>query len=118
MGLYQLVQEKRREIRERAAMKNIDTYAVQGPGAFQTEELIQAWFLRHLQIIGAANRFWSQSLKDSHAAIPRSKIIGMGPSSVHDYFDLDLPLVWNVAERELPELQKPVTVIFTELEGS
>jgi uncharacterized protein with HEPN domain len=37
-----------------AAMEQIEKYAVQGPAAFQTDELIQAWFLRHLQIIGEA----------------------------------------------------------------
>jgi uncharacterized protein with HEPN domain len=34
---------------------------------------------------------------------------------VHDYFDIDLPLVWNVVERELPELKKNITAIFNEL---
>ena len=89
-----------------AAMEHIEKYAVQGPAAFKTDELIQAWFLRHLQIIGEACRSLSESLKNSHPAIPWSKIIGMRHILVHDYFDIDLPLVWNVVERELPELKK------------
>ena len=74
-----------------AAIEHIDKYAVQGPAAFQTDELIQAWFLRHLQIIG------------------------MRHILVHDYFDIDLPLVCNVVERELPELKKQVTAVLNEL---
>ena len=98
-----------------AAIEHIDKYTVQGPAAFQTDELIQAWFLRHLQIIGEACRSLSESLKNSHPAIPWSKIIGMRHILVHDYFDIDLPLVWNAVERELPELKKQVTAILNKL---
>jgi uncharacterized protein with HEPN domain len=31
---------------------------------------------------------------------------------------IDLPLVWNMVERELPELKKQVTAILNELGGS
>jgi uncharacterized protein with HEPN domain len=34
---------------------------------------------------------------------------------VHDYFGIDLPLVWNVVERELPVLKKYLTAISKEL---
>jgi uncharacterized protein with HEPN domain len=101
-----------------AAIDHIDQYAVQGPSRFQADELIQAWFLRHLQIIGEACRSLSESLKNSHPAVPWSKIIGMRHILVHDYFDIDLPLVWNVVARELPQLRQQVTAILKTLEGN
>ena len=36
------------------AIEYIEKYAVKGRTAFEAEELIQVWFLRHLQIIGGA----------------------------------------------------------------
>ena len=99
------------------AMGHIEKYAVKGQTAFEADELIQVWFLRHLQIIGEASRSLSSSLKDSHPEIPWAKIIGMRHILVHDYFGIDLPLVWNVVERELPDLKKRLTVIIHGLGG-
>ncbi|MHB9072977.1 MAG: HepT-like ribonuclease domain-containing protein [Desulfobaccales bacterium] len=97
------------------AIEHIEKYAVKGRTAFEAEELIQVWFLRHLQIIGEASRTMSSSLKDIHPEIPWAKIIGMCHILVHDYFGIDLPLVWNVVERELPDLKKHLTAIIREL---
>jgi uncharacterized protein with HEPN domain len=36
---------------------------------------------------------------------------------VHDYFGIDLPLVWNVVERELPDLKQRLTNIIQGLGG-
>lgn len=105
--------ERLRDVLE--AIEHIEKYVVKGPTAFQSDELIQAWFLRHLQIIGEACRSLSASVKDSHPEIPWSKIIGMRHILVHDYFDIDLPLVWNVVEREIPGLKRSLIVILKEL---
>jgi uncharacterized protein with HEPN domain len=35
---------------------NIERYAARGRQAFESDELIQNWFVRHLQIIGEAIR--------------------------------------------------------------
>ncbi|MGB8992579.1 MAG: DUF86 domain-containing protein [Desulfobaccales bacterium] len=105
--------ERLRDILE--AIEHIGKYVAKGRTAFQADELIQAWFLRHLQIIGEACRSLSASVRNRHPEIPWSKIIGMRHILVHDYFDIDLPPVWNVVERELPELKKHVTAILNEL---
>jgi uncharacterized protein with HEPN domain len=100
------------------AIGHIEKYAIKGQVAFETEELIQVWFLRHLQIIGEASRALSSSLKDNHPEIPWVKIIAMRHILVHDYFGIDLPLVWNVVERELPDLKERVNAVLEELGGA
>jgi uncharacterized protein with HEPN domain len=97
------------------AIEHIEKYAVKGRTVFEAEELIQVWFLRHLQIIGEASRALSSDLKDNHPEIPWAKIIGMRHILMHDYFGIDLPLVWNVVERELPDLKKHLTAIILDL---
>ena len=46
--------ERIRDILE--AIGRIERYATRGREAFEKDELIQSWFLRHLQIIGEASR--------------------------------------------------------------
>jgi uncharacterized protein with HEPN domain len=86
--------ERLRDILE--AIEHIEKYAAKGRTAFEAAELIQVWFLRHLQIIGEASRGLSTGLEDSHPEIPWGNIISMRHILVHDYFGIDLPLVWNV----------------------
>ena len=45
-------QERLRDILE--AIDHIERYAIQGRKAFEENELIQNWFIRHLLIIGEA----------------------------------------------------------------
>jgi uncharacterized protein with HEPN domain len=105
--------ERLRDIIE--AIEHIEYYAARGSTAFQSDELIQSWFLRHLQIIGEAARSLSATLKDRHPEIPWSKIIGVRHILVHDYFNIDLVLVWNVVEKELPGLKNKIVNIINQL---
>lgn len=52
-----------------------------------------------MQIIGEAARALSSDLKDQHPEMPWSKIIGMRNILVHDYFGIDVDVVWAVVER-------------------
>jgi uncharacterized protein with HEPN domain len=63
------------------AIEHIERYAAKGRSAFQTDELIQTWFLGHLQIIGEASRALSECVKSSHLEIPWSTIIRYAPYS-------------------------------------
>ena len=99
------------------AIELIEKYASKGRTAFEQDELIQTWFLRHLQIIGEASRALSDNIRDSHTEIPWAKIIGMRHILVHNYFEIDLPIVWNAVELELPELKGKVTAILQEMGG-
>lgn len=77
------------------AIEHIEKYAAQGSVAFEQNELIQIWFLQHLQIIGEASRSLSPDIRASHPEVSWAKIIGMRNILVHHYFEIDLPVVWN-----------------------
>ena len=93
------------------AVTQIDKYAVRGRAAFEAEELIQNWTVRHLQIIGEACRGISERFRQEHPEIPWSKIIGMRHILVHDYFGIDVDVVWSVVEHDLPPLKRQVQAI-------
>lgn len=104
--------ERLRDILE--AIANIERYALRGREAFENDELIQNWFVRHLQIIGEAARALPQETRDRAPDVPWSKIVGMRHIVVHDYFAVDTEIVWDVIERDLPDLRRKVEGILRE----
>src|SRR3970040_1911160 len=87
------------------AIANIERYAVRGRQAFESDELIQNWFVRHLQIIGEAAYAIPKELRDQRSDIPWNEIIGMRHILVHDYFVIDIDIVWDAVDRDLPDLK-------------
>ena len=95
--------EKLQDILE--AIERIDRYALQGRLAFEQNELIQVWFIQNLQIIGEACRSLSTTIREQYPDIPWTKIIGMRNILTHNYFEIDLNIVWLVVEQDLPGLK-------------
>ena len=98
--------ERLLDIRE--AIENIQKYAARGKDAFRKDELIQTWVLHHIQILGEAASRISDEFQEEHPDIPWFKIIGMRNILVHDYFHIDIDVVWSVVENDLPALYDKV----------
>lgn len=112
-----------RDSRERlqdilTAISHIERYALQGRQSFENDELIQNWFVRHLQIIGEAARALPPELRDQAPDVPWPKIVGMRHILVHHYFAIDTELVWAVVERDLPQLKQAIQVLLATLGNS
>ena len=97
------------------AIDRIEKYAHRGRSAFDSDELIQSWIVRHLQIIGEAARALSPATHDLDPTIPWSKIIGMRHILVHDYFGIDTQIVWTVVESDLSQLKKQMQAILKQI---
>jgi uncharacterized protein with HEPN domain len=107
--------ERLRDILE--AIDRVERYASRGRAAFEQDELVQIWILRHLQIIGEAARAVPEDVRTVAPEIPWAKIAGMRHVLVHDYFGIDLDLVWIAVERDLPELKAAATRVLAVLES-
>ncbi len=97
------------------AIERIEKYAIQDREAFEENELIQTWFVQHLQIIGEASRVLSTVIRDENPEVSCSQIIGMRNILTHNYFEIDLDIVWLVVERELPKLKPQIEAILQSL---
>ncbi|MFZ5453958.1 MAG: DUF86 domain-containing protein [Thermodesulfobacteriota bacterium] len=93
------------------AIERIEKYTGQGRDKFDADELVQTWVIRHLQILGEAARKLPPEIKERHPEIPWSKIIGMRHILTHDYFDIDVEVVWAAVENDLPELKRQIEAI-------
>lgn len=87
------------------AIAKIEKYASRGHDLFESDELIQNWILRHIQIIGEAARGVSADLKAAHLDVEWVKIAGMRNILVHDYFGINTALVWDTVVNDLPNLK-------------
>lgn len=97
------------------AIGRIERYSKRGRQAFDGDELIQSWFVRHLQILGEAARALPQEVRDQAPRVPWTKIVGMRHILVHDYFGIDTEAVWEAVERDLPSLKREMEVLLKKL---
>ncbi|MDB5038133.1 MAG: Nucleotidyltransferase [Bacteriovoracaceae bacterium] len=90
------------------AILQIRKYSNRGREAFKSDELIQNWMVRHLQVIGEAASKLSIEIKTKHTEVPWREIIGMRHVLVHDYFEIDVERVWKVIEHDLDRLNSHI----------
>ncbi len=90
------------------AIRRVGEYTAGGKESFLATPLVQDAVVRNLEIIGEAVKKLSESAKASHPAIPWKAIAGMRDKVIHEYFGVNLKLVWEVVERDLPALQKVI----------
>ena len=84
---------------------------------FFQSELIQNAVVYNIGIIGEAAGQVSNWLKESHPEVPWQQITSMRNRLVHEYFNVNLNLVWEVVERDIPLLKAQVEAILEELES-
>lgn len=99
--------ERLRHILE--AIERIEKYAQRGEDAFRRDELVQTWIVHHLQVVGEAARGVSPDFRERHSDVPWKSVVGMRDVLVHDYFGLDVDIVWRVVTNELPDLKRRVS---------
>lgn len=78
---------------------------------------LQDMIVRRIEIIGEAVKNLPDDLKREHPQIPWRDIAGLRDIVVHQYFGLDLELIWDVVERDIPQLKPEILRIRDELRG-
>jgi uncharacterized protein with HEPN domain len=73
------------------------------------ERLIQDGVVRQLEIIGEASRNLSSEFREQQAEIPWRQIIGLRNRVIHAYFEINLTIIWEVIQNDLPSLKKKLT---------
>ena len=98
------------------AIAKIEKYAVQGKETFFADELVQTWILFHLQTIGEASRAMSEQTRELYSDLNWQDIIDFRNLVVHEYFRVDLGVVWHIVQNELPMLKEQVLLMLSEVE--
>jgi uncharacterized protein with HEPN domain len=93
------------------SINQISEYTKEGREVFFSSRLIQDAVIRNLEIVGEATKQLASDVKAKQPLIPWKQIAGMRDMLIHDYFGVDLNIVWGVVENRLPELEKAVKVL-------
>ncbi len=81
---------------------------------FRSDSLVQDAVIRNLEVIGEASRNIERAAPEFAAAqpgLPLGAAWEMRNVLAHGYFKVDLSIVWNTIERDLPLLQAKVREI-------
>ncbi len=68
---------------------------------FQTSKLIQSAVMREVQVIGEAARMISAEARAQHPEIAWQEIVGMRNRIIHEYFSVDLDILWNTVQYDI-----------------
>ena len=74
----------------------ISMFAEQGREAFIKDVLVQSAILHRLALLGEACRAVSAEVREAHPEIPWAQIVAFRNVVVHEYFGVDLELVWAI----------------------
>jgi uncharacterized protein with HEPN domain len=83
--------------------------------SFQSDEKTTDAVVRNLEIIGEAAGRLPEDFTDRHSEIEWIKIIGLRNRIVHEYFGVDLQIIWQILKKDLPAFKAFLGQIRSEL---
>jgi len=78
---------------------------------FHNKLQVQDAVIGRLEIIGEAVKNIPGAFRNKYPDIPWPKIAGMRDILIHNYFGVDINLVWNIVVKELPKLKKEIEIM-------
>ena len=79
---------------------------------FESNYLLQDGLVRKLEIMGEATKGLSEDLRDANPYVPWRKMMGIRDRIVHQYFRVDLDIIWQTVTNDIPELERLITPIY------
>ena len=71
---------------------------------FLSNRMVQDAVIRQFEIIGEATKNLSDAFRDNHPAIPWKDLAGFRDKLIHQYFGVDLAMVWQSVVDDVPML--------------
>ncbi|MEE9294799.1 MAG: DUF86 domain-containing protein [Phycisphaerae bacterium] len=74
--------------------------------AFATDDRTVDAVVRNLEVLGEAAKGIPDEFRQSHPAIPWKRISGLRDVLIHEYFGIDLDIVWDIVQNKTPPLER------------
>ncbi len=74
--------------------------------AFDQDDRTIDAVVRNLQIVGEAAKAIPESVRAAYPNVEWKKIAGLRDILAHQYFEVDLDIIWDVLQNKLPELDR------------
>jgi len=79
--------------------------------AFSNDQKSVDAVVRNLEIIGEAASRLPDEFKEKYSEIEWYKVIGLRHRIVHEYFGIDIEIIWQILQKDLTELRQKITRI-------
>ncbi|MDH7606652.1 MAG: DUF86 domain-containing protein [Candidatus Bathyarchaeota archaeon] len=71
--------------------------------------------IRSLEVIGEAAKSVPKSFRDKYPSIPWRKMAGMRDKMIHEYFGVDVRILWETIKRDIPPLKPLILSVLESL---
>lgn len=72
---------------------------------------------RAIEIIGEATKNIPRSFRNKYPEIPWRDIAGMRDKLTHEYFGVDVNVLWKTIQQDVPQLKALISKVMEELKG-
>ena len=72
--------------------------------------------IRNLEIIGEASKHLPREIKEKYSNIPWKEIVGMRNKVIHEYFGVDVDILWDTINEDIPALKRKIRVLKSALD--
>ncbi len=83
---------------------------------YQNNKLLRRGIERELEIIGEAVKKIPDEVKNEYKNVPWKEIVGMRDKLIHNYFGVNLEVVWKTITEDFPSVKDVFNDIYNKLE--
>lgn len=83
---------------------------------FEKNDMVVDAVIRNLEIIGEASKNIHEDIRGKYPDIPWKRMVGLRNIAIHEYFGVDLTIIWEIITRNLPETRSEIELMLNNIE--
>lgn len=83
---------------------------------FLANDMMYYAVVKNIEILGEASHMLTQEFRNTHPDTPWRLVNGIRNYIVHEYFQVDTQVIWDVVTNDLPVLKQQIALYLTEFE--
>ena len=84
---------------------------------FRSDRRTNLAVIRALEIIGEAARYIPANERRRHSQVPWQEMVAMRNKLIHQYFGVDLEVLWRTVQEDLPPLRDEISRVLAAMEN-
>ncbi|MBI3992460.1 MAG: DUF86 domain-containing protein [Candidatus Lambdaproteobacteria bacterium] len=99
----------------RDALLQLKSYHAEGMDNFFGDRKTQDATVRNFEVLGEAAKNLSPTFREQHVHVPWKPIAGLRDKLIHEYFAVNLELIGDVLEEQIPSLLDAIEAMLRDL---